>query len=232
SYGGEWHGDEYEMWVSGQLREAVVFGENLLLRRHISARLGEPRLWIEDTVVNEGFQRTPHMILYHVNFGFPLLSEATKLIAPSVEVEPRDERAAAGRDQYDRFQPPTAGFEEQVFYHTPMAVEDGYAQAALVNRAFDNGQGLGGYVRWRLQELPRMIQWKMMGQGTYACALEPTTNWGAGRAEERAAGRLMYLEPGEARHYKVEIGVLTSQEEIERFASTVAAALEDRGVGA
>ena len=38
--GGDWHGDEYELWVSGQMREARLFGENMVLRRRISTRLG------------------------------------------------------------------------------------------------------------------------------------------------------------------------------------------------
>ncbi|MBS1253358.1 MAG: hypothetical protein MAG451_02407 [Anaerolineales bacterium] len=218
AYGGDWEGDEYEMWMSGQLREAVVFGEYLVLRRRISARLGESRLFIEDTVTNEGYQTTPHMLLYHVNFGFPVVTEDAELLVAS-EMHPRDEVAAAGVDEYARFQTPTPSYEEQVFYHTPKADADGYAQAALVNRGFNNRQGLGGYVRFRVDELPRLAQWKMMGQTFYVCGLEPCTNWPEGRATEREEGRLQFLEPGETRHYKLEVGVLTSREEIDAFAA-------------
>jgi hypothetical protein len=221
AYGGDWQGDDYEMWLSGQVRQAVVFGENLVLQRRISARLGESRFFIEDTVTNEGYQSTPHMLLYHVNFGFPLLSAQTELLTASLEVKPRDEIAAPGLSEYNHFQSPTPGYEEQVFYHTPKADAQGYAQAALVNRAFGGGQGLGGYVRFNLAELPRFIQWKMMGQGTYVCGLEPTTNWAGGRATERTEGRLQFLEPGDRRHYKLEIGVLSSQAEIDAFAASL-----------
>jgi hypothetical protein len=217
TYGGDWHGDDYELWLTGQLREAVVFGENLVLRRRISARLGESRLFIEDTVTNEGYQATPQMQLYHCNFGFPVVSPETELLTASVEVKPRDEVAAVGLAEYKRFQPPTPGYQEQVFYHTLKADAQGYAQVALVNRAFGGGQGLGGYVRFALAELPRLVQWKMMGQSTYVCGLEPSTNWVEGRAKERAEGRLQFLEPGESRHYRLEIGVLSSPSEIDAF---------------
>jgi hypothetical protein len=219
TYGGDWHGDEYEMWLNGQLHEAVALGENVALYRRISARLGESRLTIEDRVVNEGYQTTPHMILYHVNFGFPLLSEHSELLFASSEVKPRDEIAATGIDRFNRFQPPTPNYQEQVFYHTPRSDAAGYAQAALVNRSFRGGHGLGGYVRFRPDELPCLVQWKMMGQGIYVGALEPATNWAGGRARERAEGRLQLLEPGESRQYKFEIGVLTSQVEIADFAA-------------
>ena len=35
-----WEGDEYRMWVRGKCQEAMVFAENLVLHREISARLG------------------------------------------------------------------------------------------------------------------------------------------------------------------------------------------------
>ena len=64
-----------------------------------------------------------------------------------------------------------------------------------------------------------MIQWKQTGQGAYVAGLEPATNWTIGRAAERAAGRLKFLEPGETRHYRLELGVLASQAEIDAFAA-------------
>lgn len=218
-YGGSWEGDDYRMWVTGQLREAVVFGAYLVLRRRISARLGESRLLIEDSVTNEGYQPTPQMILYHVNFGFPVVSGESELLASSAQVTPRDEVAAPGLEQHRRFQEPSSGYQEQVFYHDLRADGEGYLQAAVVNRGFYNGRGLGGYVRFQREQLPRLVQWKMMGQTYYVCGLEPATNWVEGRAKERAEGRLKLLQPGETHHYRLEIGVLTSQAEIDAFAA-------------
>ncbi len=221
SYGGSWEGDEYEMWVSGEVREASVFGENLVLRRRISSRLGESRLTVDDTVVNEGYASTPHMLLYHVTLGYPLLSEYSELLLSCIETRPRDEIAAARLGCHCQFEPPTPDFQEQVFYHTPRTDSSGYAHVALVNRSFGQGHGLGAYVRFRPDELPRFVQWKMMGQGAYACGLEPATNWVDGRAKERAEGRLTLLEPGESRHYRIEIGVLASNQEINAFAAAL-----------
>jgi len=82
------------------LRESVVFGENLTLRRKIYTRLGESRFWIYDVVENEGFERTPFMILYHINGGFPVVAEGSRLISPSLEVIPRDEEARKGKEDY------------------------------------------------------------------------------------------------------------------------------------
>ena len=217
AYGSDWHGDECELWVSGQVREASVFGPNLVLSRRISTFLGATRLTIVDTVTNEGHEPAPHMLLYHCNLGFPVLSEDSELLVNSVEVWPRDRAAEPGFAEHRRFGPPTAGYAEQVFYHTPHVDAAGYARAALVNRRFANGQGLGVALRWRAAELPWMFEWKMLGQGHYVCGLEPATNLAGGRDQEREAGRLQMLMPDESKHYVLEISVLTSQAEIAAF---------------
>jgi hypothetical protein len=219
AYGGGWQGDEYEMWITGQLREASVFAENLVLQRRISSRLGRSQLSIEDTVTNEGYQTTPNMMLYHVNIGFPVLSPGSEFIAADEEVKPRDAAAAPGLGRHTKFEEPTPGYAEQVFYHHVRPDAQGFAQAAVVNRGYGGGQGLGVYVRYRAAELPHLVQWKMMGQGHYVCGVEPGSNLAGGRAEERATGRLVLLEPGQSRSYRVDIGVLGSGSEIDAFAA-------------
>ncbi len=221
AYGGDWHGDEFELWVSGQVRQAAVFGENLTLRRRLSAWAGGSYLTVDDTVTNEGYETVPHMLLYHCNLVFPVLSPGSELLIADAEVHPRDAACAEGLPQHRRFDPPTTSYAEQVFYHVPKLDQAGDARAALVNRTFGGGRGLGVYLRWRAAELPWLVQWKMMGQGLYVSGLEPATNWTTGRAAERAASRLRFLEPGESRSYRLEIGVLASQAEIAAFEQTL-----------
>jgi hypothetical protein len=61
----------------------AVFGENLVLTRRIEAALGGATIGVTDRVENRGFRPTPHMLLYHYNFGFPLLDEGAELLLPS-----------------------------------------------------------------------------------------------------------------------------------------------------
>src|SRR5206468_1087004 len=89
TWGGEWDGDDYILSVTGKMREAVVFGENVQLTRRVWARMGESRLFIDDTVENMGYQRTAHMILYHINIGFPAVNDNARLIAPTIRATPR-----------------------------------------------------------------------------------------------------------------------------------------------
>ena len=204
SYGGEWVGDDYGLWVQGQMRQAALFGSNLLLTRRIWAHLGENALHLEDTLENQGHHPAPYQILYHCNFGFPLLSPEAELLVDA-EMWARDDAAARGLASWNRFYAPVADYPEQVFYHLPRADEAGYAQAALINRPL----GLGAYVRFRLAELPHLIQWKMQERGTYVLGLEPANCWVEGRARDRQRGILRFLEPGERVELRLEIGVLT-----------------------
>lgn len=212
---GAWHGDEYEMWALGRMRETVVFGENLTLTRRISARLGQSSLTVRDRVVNEGCSTSPFMMLYHCNFGFPLVSEGTELLAPSKSVVPRDAAAAAGLQNYNRYEAPIDGYAEQVFYHEMTADKDGFVTVVLANRGFNNGTGLGAYVKYRQAELPRFGQWKMVGAGTYVTGIEPANCGVEGRDKDRAAGTLQFLQPGEQREFVLEIGVLADNAAID-----------------
>ncbi|MHB9031645.1 MAG: aldose 1-epimerase family protein [Anaerolineae bacterium] len=205
---GAWHEDEYEMWALGRMREAVVFGENLTLTRRVSSRLGESHLRIRDRVVNEGCSVSPFMMLYHCNFGFPLLSEGTELLAPSTSVVARDAVAEPGLANHARYEAPIDGYAEQCFYHEMAADSNGFVTVVLANRKFAEGRGLGAYVKYRQAELPRFTQWKMVGAGTYVTGLEPANCGVEGRDKDRASGKLQFLQPGEQREFMLEIGVL------------------------
>ena len=120
-YGERWEGDECVLYAEGEVLQAAVFGEQLLLRRRIEARVGESRLLIRDEVVNVGHDRTPHMLLYHVNAGWPVVDEGSELLVPATVVEPRGDHAVEG---YDVIEAPQSGFVEQVFEHEVAAEAD------------------------------------------------------------------------------------------------------------
>jgi hypothetical protein len=213
SHGGEWQGAEYVMWVEGQVRHFKLFGANLILRRRISTWLGGDSLLIEDTITNQGFEVSPLQILYHCNFGYPVVSPDTELWVKTEKSAPRDEEAEKGFDRHTRFEAPTPGYAEQVFIHHPTSDEQGYARAALVNRAMN----FGAYVRFRTAELPYLIEWKMMGQGIYVVGLEPANCGVEGRSTDRKRGVLQFLEPGESVSTALEIGVLPDANAIHRI---------------
>ena len=199
----EWQGDDYVLMIEGEVRQSVLFGENLLLTRRITTRLGATSFRVEDCVRNDGFRATPHMLLYHCNFGFPVVSPESELIVDDEAVRPRDAAAGRGLAAHARFEPPAPDFAEQVFFHHPRPDASGYVTASIINRSLE----FGASVRYRAAELPALAQWKMMGAGDYVCALEPATNHETPRAKLREQGRLKMLAPGEQVNYVLELGV-------------------------
>jgi Domain of unknown function (DUF4432) len=192
---------DYEVSVTGRLRQARTFGEDLELHRTISCRLGTPGLVIRDVVTNLGALQQPHMVLYHVNLGWPLLDEGALLQVPSAGPVPRDEVAAAGVGEWNTVAAPSTGFAEQVFRH------DLDAAAPLAEARLSNPRlGLSLALRVDPKALPHLFQWRMLGTGTYVLGLEPA-NCSAieGRAAARARGDLPVLAPGESREYRLEV---------------------------
>lgn len=180
--------------IEGTVRQTAVFGENLVLRRTISAALGTSSLTVEDTVTNEAVNSNAHMLLYHVNLGWPLLEEGAELEVPADSVEPRDADARGGLGREHEFGPPEPDFREQVFIH-----RGARGSAQLINRA----RGLRLGLRFS-QTLPVLFQWKLTAQKHYVLGLEPAnTPVIMGRAAARSAGLLPRLSPGESISYRL-----------------------------
>jgi len=211
-----WEGNECTLSLKGRVREWSTFKENLLLERTYRVALGHSRIAIEDRVSNEGSSRTPFMMLYHINPGWPLVDDGSRLLLNARSTVPRDAEAAKGMAEATQFIAPQPGYREQVFFHDLIADPEGYACALLLNPRLKTGF----YVRYRQKELPRYIEWKMMGEGTYVTGMEPGNCSVMGRAAERAAGTLQFLDPGEERRFSLEIGVVDGEESIDTFLRT------------
>jgi hypothetical protein len=211
----EWDGDEYRIEIRGKVKEATVFGEHVVLTRRIRTALGWNRWQLEDEVENLGHEPAPHMMLYHVNAGFPVVSPASELISPSIEARPRDAEAEKERDKWSRFLPPTAGFAERVYFHQLRKGPDGRTAIAIVNRGFHGGRGIGYALRYPRAQFPCFTEWKMMGQGLYVVGTEPGNVNPVARETLRREGKLPMIAPGERKKYELEFQVLTSGEEIQ-----------------
>jgi hypothetical protein len=212
-YGERWEGDACTLWAEGEVAQTAVFGENLVLIRRIEAELGGTSISVADRVENRGFRPTPHMLLYHYNFGYPLLAEGAELLVPSraiVHAVHGDLRAQGVG--YRTQGPPRADFSEQVYEHDVVPGPDGVVSAALVNPGL--GGGLGIRLDYDRTTLPCLIEWQCLQSGLYVLGIEPSTNHVLGRkfAEER--GELIFLEHGETRHYRTQLSMLDGAEAI------------------
>jgi hypothetical protein len=210
----EWQNDEYVLSLSGTMRETALFAENLTLTRTVSTRLGAKCLRVHDVLANEGFRPAQYMLLYHCNIGWPIVDAGSRILTPSRLIAPRDAIAREGAAQWNRLDPPTHGYAEKVYYHDMAAARDGAVTVGIVNDGFRRGEGLGVYLKYNKKELPRFVQWKMMGEQEYVAGLEPCTCGVEGRAVDESLGLLHTLQPGESKHITLEFGAISTREEL------------------
>lgn len=196
-----WIGNEYHVRIKATAEEGFIFGNKLRLEREISTILGQNRIRITDKVTNFGFRKSPYTILYHMNIGYPLLSEDAELVIEPEKTVPSDETAKAGMDSFRRFSKPQAGFSEQVFNHIMKSEEDGKTTVSVKNKKV----GISFTLRFSKATLPWLVQWKMMGQSEYVLGLEPANVPVKDRKTLKEQNLLPYLQPGESVTNEIEI---------------------------
>jgi len=205
--------------ITGVVLETQVFGPHLQLTRKISGMLGDPYLRIEDAVVNRGNTVAPHMLLYHVNFGWPLIDEGADLIW-SGEWTSRDQdpnnRIFNVSNNFKKCPPPLpahSGSGEDVAFIDPTADTAGNYTAGVYNANL----AFGIAMEVQKRQLPWLINWQHCAENEYVVALEPGTNPPIGQARAREKGVLIQLEPGEHRNYRLDFRIVTSDEDINKL---------------
>ncbi len=220
-YGERWEGDDCVLWCEGVISQATVFGENLELTRRIEAKVGESAFTMHDRVVNRGFYRTPHMLLYHFNVGYPVLAEGARYLAPITDVLWAGHHADY-RKQGVGYKTQAAAqlkFREQVWAHEMAADADGIVPVALVNDAL----GLGVMLESRKAEMPCYLQWQNLQAGLYTMGLEPSTHHVYGKTFANERGEMIWLEHGDERQYHIRFSALDGAGEIAAAGKRIAA---------
>ncbi len=190
-----------ELVVEGVVRQTVLGGENLALHRRITTAIGSKELTLTDVVTNEGAHEAVHMMLYHANFGWPLVEDGVALALPSTVVEPRDEVAAAGLGSWADIEPPSPSNLPQVFLHE---FPEGHE---VVVRVDNRRRGLAMQLKFDRRQLPWLCHWKCFADRTYVLGLEPmNTRTVVSRAEARRQGALQFLQPGQSVTYQLSFG--------------------------
>lgn len=225
SYGETWEGDSCVLHAEGEIRQAGALAENLVLRRRIEANIDGRTIRWRDEVTNEGHYATPHMFLYHMNFGWPLLDATSELVAPIREVLFKTPTAGDDPVEHLRFHAPQPGFLEQAFAHDIAADANDRAVVALLNYS-DREEPWGVALRYDQGVFPNFFQWRYLDAGNYVLGLEPSTNGLGGRAGARENGELVILEPGETRTYEQELAVLVGSDECEAVRNEVSSRLD------
>ena len=206
--------------VRGEVDETMMFGPALRLNVQIRTEFNSGAMTIIDTVTNLGNNPQEHEMLYHINYGAPLLEEGSRIVAPFKQVAPRDPRSAEGIETFDQYGASQIGFVEQAYlYELVGQGEDNETMAMLRNAAGDKASML----RYKLEDFPCFTLWKNTA-GTadgYVTGLEPATNYPNSRRFERQQGRVISLAGGESRTTTLTIDTMDSKDAVDAAAAEI-----------
>ncbi len=209
----EWEDGEYIMKISGLMREGILHGEQLALRREITTKMGSKEFVLRDTVINHNSNPQKIMLLYHINVGYPILDANSRFIANVKEIVPQSDEAKMEMDSVFACAEPVLGKTERCYAHDFYTNEEGFVKVAFVN---DNLE-LGLALEYKKGELPYFNQWKMLNTREYVVGLEPGNCLPVGITKAEQTGMVETILPGEKKIYEIVFKILDGKEEIGKY---------------
>jgi len=199
--------------IRGTVHENRFHFQRLQLETEISMQVDSDEISIMDRVTNLSNRPTSIQMLYHNNFGTPILEPGSQFFAPVKKLAPRNEHAATGIEHWDKYGGPDMGYAEQVYLMELASDQHGHSIAVLANA--DQSKGVS--IRYDAINLPCFSLWKnTVGEADgYVTGLEPATNFPNPRSFEESHGRVVRLPAGKSRTMTLEIGMLVGSDRVE-----------------
>jgi galactose mutarotase-like enzyme len=204
--------DKKEMTLVGVVEESRFHGQKLRLTSTLTTKFDATSFTIRDEVENFSDVPATMQLLYHVNFGVPLLDAGSQVVVAAKQVAPRNDHAATGLKNWNSYPAPEPGFEEMVYFLDLNAAGDGKTRALLKNAHSTRGVSL----IWSKLQLPYFTIWKDTGgeNDGYVTGLEPGTNFPNPRSFETVKNRVVKLKPGESKTFDLAMEIHLTPEDI------------------
>ncbi len=198
--------------IRGIVYERMFYGPKFKLWTEISTTPGSNSLRMDDKITNQGGFDQEFEILYHVNFGPPLLEEGAQFVGAIKEVFPFNAHAAKYINHYKIYEDPVLGFIEQVYCMHPYADDNKMTQIMIQNKAANRALSM----TFSVDQLPIVNLWKNTSslEEGYVTGLEPGTSFPYNRRIERKFGRVPILKGGESRDFTIEFMGLINKDEV------------------
>ncbi len=213
-------GDAGTVSVTGVVEETRFHFTKLRMTSTVTTKIGQPGLSIRDEVENFSTGPTDIQMLYHFNFGDPILDGGARVVAPIKTLVPRNDRAAAGIKNWDSYAPPEPQFEEQVYFMELLADEQSDTRALLKNAHGTQGVSL----HFNKSQLPWFTVWKNTTslEDGLVTGIEPGTNFPNPRGYEEEQGRIVNLAGGGKATFDLRLEVHKNSSEVESAAAAIA----------
>jgi hypothetical protein len=182
--------------LTGWVEESRLHSFKVRMKTTIRTKRNQLGFEIEDEIINISTNPTEIQMLYHMNFGKPLLENGAKVVAPFKEIVPRNNHAASGISNWKKYSAEEVGYQEQVYFATLHADSKGQSSVLLKNAASTRG----AYLSFNVNQLPCFTVWKntISAEDGYVTGIEPGTNYPNPRTFEGAQGRVIKLIGGES----------------------------------
>jgi hypothetical protein len=205
--------------VRGIVDEQSFYGPKLQLTAEVSTEPGSDTFRIEDSVKNYGAFEQEFQLIYHANFGAPILEKNARVIAATKRVSPMNEHAGKGVENFSVYAEPTRGFIEQVYLIEPYANDAGNTAVMLQNAAGDKAASM----TFSTKQLPYLTIWKNTAavEDGYVTGLEPATGFPFNRRVERLFGRVPKLGAGETRSFAIDVGLHAGKDAVASKAAQI-----------
>ncbi len=206
--------------VRGIVEEAAFFGGCLRLDNSLHTTAGSNSLQISDTITNCSDVPSEVQLLYHINFGPPLLGEESKIFAAIDQLAPYDEHSGKSSEAWDLCGRPTPGFVQQCYFVKPLVDSEGVATILLCNSVGD----FAVRITFDSEQLPCLTLWKnFAGENDgYVLGIEPGTSYPNPKTVERQLGRVPLLGPGESLQTSIQLSFFDDSESIAAMTASIA----------
>ena len=148
------------------IRDTVLFGQNLVMKRRVFTEIASDSVSVEDTLFNEGYKAEEYCLLYHINVGYPMLDNGAKVVADVESCTPRTAWAKQNETTMYAMNDAVPNQEETCYF-----LKLSKPEIALVNEKI----GKKFTVSYSGDTLTHFVEWKSMASGDYALGLEPCT---------------------------------------------------------
>jgi galactose mutarotase-like enzyme len=204
--------DKREISLRGVVEETRFHFLKLRMTTTITTQLGGNSFKVRDEVENFSSTAATMQMLYHINFGLPLLDAGSRLVLPVKTLVPRTPHAASGLQTWDSYPAPQPGFDEMVYFLELNAEEGGATRALIKNAHSTRGVSLA----FNKHQLPWFTIWKDTAgvPDGYVTGLEPGTNFPNPRTFETAKQRVVKLAPGQKQTFDVGVEIHGSPAEV------------------
>jgi peroxiredoxin len=202
----------YHIKVRGRIDQSIMDGGKFELWTEVSTEPNSNTFQISDKITNLSEIEQEFEILYHVNFGRPLIGKEAKFFGPMRRITPIDEHSASDVSTFYNYRGPMAEFDEQCYYLQFWADENNRTEVVLHNAAFDKAISMA----FSIEQLPFVGFWKNPAayDDGYVTALEPGTSFPRNKAIEREFGQAPKLSPNQSRSFIIDFALLMGKEQV------------------